>query len=515
STDEQTQNQSIKNQIITFEDFYAKNDEYENYGFYEDDGISGTIPFEKRPGGARLLKDAREEKFDVVIVTSTDRLGRSLKIMLETVDTLSEMGIGFKSITEPYHTETPEGRMMFGTFANFSEFELNSIKRRSKIGKERAIDEGKWPGGLPPYGYEVNKDTKKLILYDDKVLLGKYSEVDVIKKIFGLCANHRLATHRIAEKLNQEQISPYTAEKNEGSRQKKAKYWRPERVRNLLKEPVYKGEFIIGRRSNGTIKKSKQKVPSIVSVDVWEEAHRVLKSNILTATRNSKYEYLLSGKLVCSECKRGFSGHNDHGIFYYMCNNNRFKSNGDPYKCHNAAIRSDVLEQQVWQDIESIIKNPDLIRVFLEQRLKAISNSNPEKVIEDAQKNLKSIERQKQNLVSSIKYSDGYLMESVEKEINDLKLGEERQLKIISDYQNKDKQMEQEKCEISLVEVGLAKMIDKIKNPKFNEKKEIVNILLDKIVVHPKNDSTKRCVEIFYRFKENSSPIDISTSTAL
>ena len=121
STDEQTQNQSIKNQIRIFEDFYSRNNSYINCGFYKDDGVSGTIAFDKRPGGARLLSDARAGKFDLVLVTSTDRLGRSLKVMLDAVDTLSENGVGFKSITEPYQTETPEGKMMFGILANFSE----------------------------------------------------------------------------------------------------------------------------------------------------------------------------------------------------------------------------------------------------------------------------------------------------------------------------------------------------------------------------------------------------------
>jgi site-specific DNA recombinase len=513
STDEQAQNQSIKNQIKTFEDFYAKNDRYENYSFYEDDGVSGTIPFNKRPGGVRLLKDAREGKFDLVVVCNTDRLGRNLKVMLDAVDTLSEMGIGFKSITEPYQTETPEGRMMFGILANFSEFELNSTKKRSKAGKERAIDEGRWLGGLPPYGFIVNKDTKKLELYLDKVILGKYSEVDVIKRIYTLCIDFRLASHRIAEKLNQEGISPFTKEKDKGCRQKKAKYWRGERIRNLLKEPVYKGECIIGRRSNGTIKKGKYKVSSIVSEEVWEQAQRVLQNNIIVATRNSKYDYLLTGKLFCSQCNRGFTGHNDHGLLYYMCNNNRFNNNGSPYKCHNTAIRADILESQVWSDIESIIKNPDLIRAFLHQRLKAISEISPEKAIEDAEKVLSSIERQKQNLISAIKYDDGYLQNDIKKEIDNLEQQEQMQNKIISDNKNKGKKIEQEKSKITLIENALTDMVGLIENPKFNEKKEIINILLDKIIVHPKDDNGKRSVEISYRFKENSSPIDISTWT--
>jgi site-specific DNA recombinase len=511
STDEQKQNFNIENQIIKDREFLKNNKQYELYDFYKDDGVSGTLPLEKRPAGAKLLRDAKEDKFDIVIVTSTDRLGRRLQVLLNTVETLSELGVDFKSISEPYNTDTPVGKLLFNLLSSFAEFELDYIITRSKDGKQRAISEGRWIGGLPPYGYKVNEDTKKLELYDGKVLLGKYSEVDVIEKIYNLCVNFRLASHKIAEKLNQERIPPYTKEKDKGCRQKKAKYWRGERVRNLLKEPIYKGEYIIGRRSNGTIKKSKIKVSPIVSGEVWEQAQGVLQNNILVATRNSKYNYLLTGKLVCSECNRSFTGHFDHGLFYYMCNNNRFNNSTSPYKCNNAAIRADILEVQVWSDIESIIKNPDLIRGFLDQRLKAISEINPEKAIEDAEKVLSNIERQKQNLVSAIKYGDGYLQNDIKKEIDNLEQQEQMQNKIISDNKNKGKKIEQEKSKVSLIEKALVDMVDIIKNPKFTEKKEIVNILLDKIIVHPKNDNSGRIVEIFYRFKENSSPIDIST----
>ena len=516
STDEQAQNCTIENQVRTSKEFLKNNKSYEVYDYYKDDGITGRVPLEDRPEGARLLKDASDKKFDVVLVTSTDRFGRRLKVLIDAVETLTEKRVAFRSMSEPYNTDTPIGKLMFNLLSSFAEFELEHIIVRSKVGKERAIDEGRWVGGLPPYGYVVNEETKKLALYKDKILLGKYSEVDVIKKIYDLCANSRLTSYKIAERLNQEKIPPYTKEKNKQCRQKKAKYWRGERVRNLIKEPIYKGENIIGRRSNGTIKSCKKKVVAIVTEEVWEQAQMVLESNIILATRNARNDYLLSGKPICPECKRSLSGHNDHGILYYVCNNNRFKNNKDPYKCHNKAIRADVLEEEVWKDIKSMIENPELIRSFLEKRLETISKVDPSKVIEKAQKELRNIERQKQNLVRNIRFCNGYLEDNIEIEIEGLKKREEIQLKIIADHQDKDKQMKKEKHEISLIEQALIGMIDKIKNPEFKVKKQIINILLDKVIVYPsKSNKDERRVEIYYRFKENPSSTDISTWTAL
>ena len=58
-------------------------------GEYTDEGWSGTIPLCDRPGGARLLEDARDGKFDVVIVYKVDRLGRSARVLLDAHDELA------------------------------------------------------------------------------------------------------------------------------------------------------------------------------------------------------------------------------------------------------------------------------------------------------------------------------------------------------------------------------------------------------------------------------------------
>src|ERR671917_978740 len=68
---------------------------------YPDDGISGTIPLHERPEGRRLLKDAKEGKFQTVLVYKLDRLGRSLLVIVDAHDRLAEAGAALKSATEP------------------------------------------------------------------------------------------------------------------------------------------------------------------------------------------------------------------------------------------------------------------------------------------------------------------------------------------------------------------------------------------------------------------------------
>ncbi len=66
---------------------------------YEDDGISGTIPLHERPEGRRLLQDAKEGSFGVVLVKKLDRLGRSLLVIVDAHDRLQDAGVALRSAT--------------------------------------------------------------------------------------------------------------------------------------------------------------------------------------------------------------------------------------------------------------------------------------------------------------------------------------------------------------------------------------------------------------------------------
>ena len=73
----------------------------EVFDYYCDDGISGTIPVEARPEGSRLFRDAREKKFDTILFYKIDRLGRKVRVILNAVHDLEELGVSIRSMTEP------------------------------------------------------------------------------------------------------------------------------------------------------------------------------------------------------------------------------------------------------------------------------------------------------------------------------------------------------------------------------------------------------------------------------
>jgi hypothetical protein len=98
--------------------------ELEVAGTYKDDGVSGTIPLHERPEGRRLLEDAKEGKFDAVLLYKLDRLGRTLLVIIDAHDRLQEAGVALRSATEPnrhlhpiWQAHLPDARLIRGVRA--------------------------------------------------------------------------------------------------------------------------------------------------------------------------------------------------------------------------------------------------------------------------------------------------------------------------------------------------------------------------------------------------------------
>jgi DNA invertase Pin-like site-specific DNA recombinase len=99
-----------------------------------------------RPKLEKLLSELREG--DTLVVWRLDRLGRSLKNLVELTTYLNEKKIGLKSLNDPIDTTTSQGRFVFNLFASLAEFERDIIKERTLAGLEAARQRGR-TGGRP------------------------------------------------------------------------------------------------------------------------------------------------------------------------------------------------------------------------------------------------------------------------------------------------------------------------------------------------------------------------------
>jgi putative DNA-invertase from lambdoid prophage Rac len=99
-----------------------------------------------RPAREPLLKAARRRELDVIVVWRLDRWGRSLPDLVVTLRELTDLGVGFVSLTEALDLTTPTGRAMTGMLAVFAEFEREILRERVRAGIAQARKEGRSHG---------------------------------------------------------------------------------------------------------------------------------------------------------------------------------------------------------------------------------------------------------------------------------------------------------------------------------------------------------------------------------
>jgi DNA invertase Pin-like site-specific DNA recombinase len=136
STDDK--GQSPEMQLRDFNEFVSRR----GWTVYKEyvDVASGSK--ESRPQLDRLMRDAAQRKFDVVLVWKFDRFARSVKHLISALNEFNALGIGFVSYTQNIDTTTPMGKVMFTMLAAFAEFERDTIIERVNAGIRNAKAKG-------------------------------------------------------------------------------------------------------------------------------------------------------------------------------------------------------------------------------------------------------------------------------------------------------------------------------------------------------------------------------------
>jgi len=145
-------------------------------GRYDDGGFTGANI--ERPALQKLLSDIKEHKVDCVVVYKVDRLSRSLLDFSQLLEFFDQHGVTFVSVTQQFNTNTSMGRLTLHILLSFAQFEREIISERTKDKMAAARKRGQWLGGRPPFGYTVEKDSKKLTVSPQ--------EADLIREIFQL-----------------------------------------------------------------------------------------------------------------------------------------------------------------------------------------------------------------------------------------------------------------------------------------------------------------------------------------
>jgi len=133
---------------------------------YNDGGFTGADT--NRPAIQNLINDIKLGKINCVIVYKVDRLSRSLLDFTRLLEFFDQYKVAFVSVTQHFNTESSMGRLTLNILLSFAQFEREMISERTrdKIGAARR--KGKWTGGVPPLGFEVDKEKRKLIINEQE-----------------------------------------------------------------------------------------------------------------------------------------------------------------------------------------------------------------------------------------------------------------------------------------------------------------------------------------------------------
>lgn len=134
-----TEDQDANKQEIAMRDYCSKQN-YDIYRVYKD-VISGTKS--SRPEFNELLNDMRYRRFNCIMVTKIDRLGRSLQHLLSLLEEFNKKGVHFIAITQNIDSTSATGKLQLQILGAFAEFERNLISERTKEGLRVATGVGK------------------------------------------------------------------------------------------------------------------------------------------------------------------------------------------------------------------------------------------------------------------------------------------------------------------------------------------------------------------------------------
>lgn len=364
SSEEQVEGFSLDGQREHLTGF-ARTSGYEVAGVYTDAGISGK-DMEHRPDLLRLLADAKDGKFDIVLVWKTNRLSRRLKDLLVILETFEGTGVAYRSATEPqYETATPAGRLMMQMLGAIGEFERNTIIENVKMGMRQRSREGRW-SGTAPLGYRLvdGDDGKGACL---EVVPG---DAALVKRIFSMYAEGR-GLKSIANALN-----------HAGHRTQTGKHFGIFAVKSILHNPAYLGLVREAGNGNG------RHVPGealdldalikgihepIITRRLWNLVHTIYQVRSGTVERTWGRQFPLTGLLRCPECgsamtmsRSAFRGKDGawKANNYYSCS--RWKNKGSA-TCRSNGIRADEAERSVMERLRALVNDPGTIQALVEQ----------------------------------------------------------------------------------------------------------------------------------------------------
>jgi len=459
---------------------------------FQDDGWTGEMLV--RPGLDLMRDAANEGKFGILYVYDRGRLSRQFAYQEIIIEELINKGIDFVTVHD-MQAKTPEEHVLQAMQGVFHEYERVKIIERFRRGKLHKARSGHLINGQAPYGLtyitKQGNESAQIVINPE--------EAELVNKIFRWLVIDQLPVRGIKKKLFELGYKPKKGKRD---------YWGSGAICRLLRNRVYvdgvvyynKTEAVVAKKplkqtKYKKIKRTSRKVRDrsewipyqvpIILEEPWlfEKAQIILSRNKTFASKNRKYDYLLSGLVWC-ECgsKRAGDGSNANGHYYYRCAEKLYKFPLEG-KCKAHGVNAVVLDGLTWRNLRNFLCDRETMKQQAEKWLgkQAMQDeawqtekNNLEKLIEDTKS-------------EELKYAKAFgaevlsfeQLQQLAKELKAKRNGYEARLKEVNETSAGKTNISPEDTD-RLVKAAELVLMDMQKD----DKRKIITDLVDKITVY-------------------------------
>ncbi len=520
SSELQAQEQTIASQVAALKErIAAEGLTLDEELSFLDDGVSGTTL--TRPALERLRDVAYSGGFQKLYVHSPDRLARKYAYQVLLVDELRRHGVEIVFLNRAIGV-SPEEDLLLQMQGMFAEYERAKILERSRRGKRHAAQRGSVNvlGGAPfGYRYVTKRDGGGSAAYE---LVSE--QATIVRQLFEWVGRDRLSIGEVCRRLKQQgTLSP---------RGKSS--WDRSSVWSLLKNPAFCGRAAFGktrvgerrpqlRPARGRSKVSRRAgssydtsvseqvaitVPAIVSEELFAAVQEQLSANQqLGRERRRGARHLLQGLVCCGCCRYAYYGKpvsrasakgKTHYAYYRCVGTDAYRFGGQRV-CQNKQVRTDLLDEAVWRDVQELLRDPQVLQREYERRLQTPS--------EDAsrERTLRHQEQSAQRAVSRLidAFADGLLEKSeFEPRLTKARERAARLAEELAQLTARDAEQAQLRAVLACLKEFTSRIGQGLDQADWTTRREIIRLLVDRISIEPTQ------VRIVYRI---SFPLFLQT----